>query len=1225
MHLNPPNCPSLLLAGICSRVGGYLTVFAALLLTLFAPSALAAPSACNILYAIQPQNTSAFGASITIENTGTTVITNWSLTWAFANGQTISSLWNGIETQSGANVTVTNQSYNGSIAAGGSLAGVGFNGTWNGTTNTVPTAFSLSGTPCSVNGVAPGGGGSFSLKPSAATLSIAQGATGTDTIAVTDVSPFSGSVTLAASGLPSGVTATFSTNPATSTSVITFTASSTATVGSSTVTITGTSGSLTAPTTIALTVTAKPSFTVTPTSPAVNIPPGGSVTDTITVTDTGGFTGTVTVTAISSNSGITVAVSGDTLTINASSTATGTGTITVTATSGLITVTTTIQVTITPAGSFTIKPSATTRSIAQASTGADTITVTDVSPFAGSVTLVASGLPTGVNASFATNPTATTSVLTLTVASSATPATTNITITGTSGTLSATTTITLVVTGSPGGFTLKPSATAVAISLGCGNGTDTITVTDVSPFTGSVVLIASGLPSGVTVTYGSNPTTATSVLTFTASSTAAPGTSAVTITGTSGTLTATTTIALTVTAAAQSFTLSPSASALSIAQGGSGTDTITVGDVGCFAGSTTLSASGLPTGVTAAFSTNPTTSTSVLTLAVPSTATAATSNITITGTSGSIITTTSIALTVTTASKGSFTLSSALSQITIVAGSTATDTILVTAVSGFTGSVTLAVSGLPSGVTGSWSANPASSSSTLTLTAGSTATLGTYNASISGTYGSLSQTVGFQLVIGNAKASSFALSVASTMLDVQQNSGIADIVTVNDLNGFSGAVGFNISGLPSGVTPNFNPSTTSTNTLLALAVGSTVTPGSYPVTIEGTTTTGSFSAGVNLTLNVSAGSPLNIAWVSPTSAIAGATVTVLPGGSGNSFGATQGTSAIYFGTTAATVTAWAVNSIQVTVPALATGTVNVTAVVNGVTSNEVPFVIAAATPSPTIYNGNATHFGGTGSNAGGCGVPGNIQDTQNYVALNVQNDPGNYTLNLTRPIVAPNLGDIGVWNNGLNCGRYLHVQIGNACEGTNDGTADQTFCRSGAGWIEDQFNGAELDMVVQDSCQDGNSWCRDDPYHLDLNQNVIDDFLLNGTAVGDLFENWSNRQLIWYFEEAPNYTGDINIYVNQGSGPYSTQVILTHLLNGLHGVNYFSNGAWQTGKMVSDNGSVYTILPTTTAGNQYQIEVYDVGGQLINNGRIYSFALPSSCGTNCSSITPVTYTTSSAN
>jgi hypothetical protein len=106
---------------------------------------------CTIDYTTSPQNTSAFGASITINNTGTTALTSWTLTWAFANGQTVSQLWNGIETQSGANVTVKNEPYNGSIAAGGTLSGIGFNGSWNGSTNAIPTAFSLNGTVCTVN------------------------------------------------------------------------------------------------------------------------------------------------------------------------------------------------------------------------------------------------------------------------------------------------------------------------------------------------------------------------------------------------------------------------------------------------------------------------------------------------------------------------------------------------------------------------------------------------------------------------------------------------------------------------------------------------------------------------------------------------------------------------------------------------------------------------------------------------------------------------------------------------------------------------------------------------------------------------------------------------------------------------------------------------------------------------------------------------------------------
>ncbi|MGA3343426.1 MAG: chitobiase/beta-hexosaminidase C-terminal domain-containing protein [Terracidiphilus sp.] len=109
------------------------------------------PSTCTIDYVIQPQNIGQFGVTITIDNTGTNALAGWTLAWTFANGQTISTLWNGVETQSGANVTVTNESYNGSIPAGTSYTGVGFNGTWNGATNAVPTAISLNGMACVVN------------------------------------------------------------------------------------------------------------------------------------------------------------------------------------------------------------------------------------------------------------------------------------------------------------------------------------------------------------------------------------------------------------------------------------------------------------------------------------------------------------------------------------------------------------------------------------------------------------------------------------------------------------------------------------------------------------------------------------------------------------------------------------------------------------------------------------------------------------------------------------------------------------------------------------------------------------------------------------------------------------------------------------------------------------------------------------------------------------------
>ncbi|HEY1256002.1 MAG TPA: cellulose binding domain-containing protein, partial [Terracidiphilus sp.] len=172
-----------------------MTVFAALLLTLVAPSALAQ---CGVVYTISPQNNTTFGAAITLNNTGTTAWTSWTLTWTFANGQTISSLWNGNETQSGSSVMMTNESYNGSVPVGGSVTGIGFNGTWNGSTNAVPTNLAVNGVAC--NGGGGGNPGSFSL--TAGAVSVEQSATATDAVTVTDINGFTGAVALAVSGLP---------------------------------------------------------------------------------------------------------------------------------------------------------------------------------------------------------------------------------------------------------------------------------------------------------------------------------------------------------------------------------------------------------------------------------------------------------------------------------------------------------------------------------------------------------------------------------------------------------------------------------------------------------------------------------------------------------------------------------------------------------------------------------------------------------------------------------------------------------------------------------------------------------------------------------------------------------------------------------------------------------------------------------------------------------------
>jgi hypothetical protein len=105
-----------------------------------------AAAGCQVSYTVTSQWPSGFGAAVSVTDLGSPV-SSWQLTWSFGAGQTITQLWNGSYTQSGAAVTVTNESYNGSIATGGS-ASFGFNGAWNNSANPVPTAFALNGTAC---------------------------------------------------------------------------------------------------------------------------------------------------------------------------------------------------------------------------------------------------------------------------------------------------------------------------------------------------------------------------------------------------------------------------------------------------------------------------------------------------------------------------------------------------------------------------------------------------------------------------------------------------------------------------------------------------------------------------------------------------------------------------------------------------------------------------------------------------------------------------------------------------------------------------------------------------------------------------------------------------------------------------------------------------------------------------------------------------------------------
>ena len=68
----------------------------------------------------------------------TVPIAGWTVQWTYTNGQTISQIWNGQLTTSGAAVTVRNVGYNGSIAPNATRT-FGFLGSWNNSENPIPS------------------------------------------------------------------------------------------------------------------------------------------------------------------------------------------------------------------------------------------------------------------------------------------------------------------------------------------------------------------------------------------------------------------------------------------------------------------------------------------------------------------------------------------------------------------------------------------------------------------------------------------------------------------------------------------------------------------------------------------------------------------------------------------------------------------------------------------------------------------------------------------------------------------------------------------------------------------------------------------------------------------------------------------------------------------------------------------------------------------------------
>ena len=91
---------------------------------------------CTATYTVTSQWPGGFQGEVRV-TAGATAITGWRVGWTFANGQTLSQVWNATAATNGSTVTATNVAYNGSLATRATTS-FGFLVSWS-TTNTIPT------------------------------------------------------------------------------------------------------------------------------------------------------------------------------------------------------------------------------------------------------------------------------------------------------------------------------------------------------------------------------------------------------------------------------------------------------------------------------------------------------------------------------------------------------------------------------------------------------------------------------------------------------------------------------------------------------------------------------------------------------------------------------------------------------------------------------------------------------------------------------------------------------------------------------------------------------------------------------------------------------------------------------------------------------------------------------------------------------------------------------
>ncbi len=337
-------------------------------------------------------------------------------------------------------------------------------------------------------------------------------------------------------------------------------------------------------------------------------------------------------------------------------------------------------------------------------------------------------------------------------------------------------------------------------------------------------------PTTLSPTPGTGRTPYTSSLSLATSASIGTIVETVAITGSGGGRTRSTAVWLQI----SNFALS--ATAASAVQGSSASSNVTVAPKNGFASPVSLSVSGLPAGTTASF--NPSQATigldglyvvPTLTLRTSSATPAGTYQVQVSGTVGSLTHSCTFPLVV--APAPDFQVAVSPSSQAAVSGGQASYTVTVPLSGAFSQPVTLSVTGLPPGATGSFGA-PQGNTQVLTITLAPLTTPGPWTFSILATGGGLTRVASASLTV--VAEADFDLTLARTTARVEQGRSASVSVAVSPRNGFTASVKLQAQGLPSGATASWSAQETASSSTLTIDVGGAAALGTYPLTVVGT-------------------------------------------------------------------------------------------------------------------------------------------------------------------------------------------------------------------------------------------------------------------------------------------------------------------------------------------------------------------------------------------------------